>query len=78
MEVQELWRYDQIPGGADISTSERRVWVFLMDKPNQSIIEISENLVMSIKEVEKIINSLLLKSAIFESEFGKYSAVIQN
>jgi len=59
MEVQEIWGYDQIPGGADISISERRVWVFLMDKPNQSKIEISENLGMPIIEVEKIINSLL-------------------
>ena len=78
MEIQEVLAYDEIPAGAVMSLDERYVWKYLLDNSNQSVNDVSNNLEMSIKEVEKIIRSLLSKSTIIESEFGKYSSVSQN
>ena len=77
MEVQEMWAYDEIPASAVISIDERRVWKYLMDYSNKSVNDVAEHLKLSIKEAQKIIQSLLLKSTIIESEFGKYSSVSQ-
>ena len=77
MEVQEVWTYDQIPASAVMSIDERRMWKFLLDYPNRSVNDISVNLELAVKETEKIIRSLLSKSTIIESEFGKYTSVSQ-
>ena len=77
MKIQESGGYDDIPPAATISIPERRVWVFLRDHPNQTTVEISENLEYSSTKCIRIINSLLKKSAIFEPIRDKYSAIPQ-
>ena len=66
MEIQEVLAYDEIPAGAVMSLDERYVWKYLLDNSNQSVNDVSNNLEMSIKEVEKIIRSLLSKSTIIK------------
>ena len=77
MEVQEMWAYDEIPASAVLSIDERRIWKYLRDHSNQSIIDIAKHFELSIRETEKIVKSLLTKSTIIESEFGKYTSVSQ-
>ncbi|MEX0862905.1 hypothetical protein [Nitrosopumilus sp.] len=77
MEVQEMWGYDEIPASAVLSIEQRRVWKYLRDNSNRSENDIAENLELPIKEVQKTIQTLLSKSTIIESEFGKYTAVSQ-
>ena len=77
MEVQEMWGYDEIPASAVLSIEQRRVWKYLRDNSNRSENDVAENMKLPLKEIQKIIRSLLSKSAIIESEFGKYTAVSQ-
>lgn len=77
MEIQEMWAYDEIPASAVMSIDERRIWKYLRDNSNQSVNIVSEHMELPLKEVQKIIQSLLSKSTIIESEFGKYTAVSQ-
>jgi len=75
MDVQERWGYDKIPAAATMTFTERRVYLFLGDHFQSTMKDISESLKMPIKDIEKAVNSLLLKSAIIESALGKYSSV---
>ena len=77
MEIQEMWAYDEIPASAVLSIDERRVWKYFLDYPNRSVNDVVENLELPTKEAQKIIQSLLSKSTMIESEFGKYTAVSQ-
>ena len=43
MKIQEQWGYDEVPPEAVMSTSQRRVWIFLRDNIGQTVSDISEN-----------------------------------
>jgi len=77
MEIQELWGYDEIPASATMSITERRIWTYLRDNPDQSALEISDNMGIPFVDIEKNIRSLLMNSAIYESGFERYSTVSQ-
>ena len=77
MKIQDVWGYGHIPASAVLSTEERRTWACLLNNPNSSADSIAENMALPPKNIQKTIGSLLLKSTIIESEFGKYTAVSQ-
>ena len=73
--VHEDGGYDEILPTATIRYEERRVYLFLKENREQTINQISENMNLPIKDIEKSTRSLLAKKLIYEPRYDRFSSV---